>query len=218
MVEWERLELVCASTRQPGTGGQLFCNRSNKRTPDPLVQLLPVQRTGSKASTMTAITWHSGPPPNIGWWRCNTIPEVEAWRWWDGERWSVKVFPNDDLDDVADCALCKDNTRGIKWCDYWPDGARVARNLAVQSTQELQWRRGPPPHVGWWRCQRIVPQIGYEGVWRWWDGLCWSIHCLRSDTSADVGRHALQPSAFGVDDIQWCDDWPEGARVARVKP
>jgi len=39
-------------------------------------------------------TWHSGPPPSVGWWPASTMENESVIRWWNGTYWS---FPLDRL-------------------------------------------------------------------------------------------------------------------------
>lgn len=41
---------------------------------------------------MSAVQWFSGPPPAVGWWPASNCSLLDAYRWFDGEDWSVVVF------------------------------------------------------------------------------------------------------------------------------
>lgn len=42
-------------------------------------------------STEKERVWHKGPPPHIGWWNASLHFDLNAWRWWDGENWSMST-------------------------------------------------------------------------------------------------------------------------------
>ena len=75
--------------------------------------------------------WHSGPPPFPGWWNASSYRSREAWRWWDGERWSSVATPaitaRAAAEQAARPALYHPEFPPIKWTHYWPAGARVPR-------------------------------------------------------------------------------------------
>lgn len=70
--------------------------------------------------------FHSGPPPHIGWWSCDS----GWWRWWNGERWSHGVKPRAMPYTVRRGArkpVPLHNNQAIGWSHYWPENARVPR-------------------------------------------------------------------------------------------
>lgn len=79
-----------------------------------------------------------------------------------------------------------------------------------------KWQAGPPPHVGWWLTK--TPKEGGKSnqEWRWWDGACWSCP-VRSGASARLAAQAAWQASYR-DDIRWCYEWPDGARVQRINP
>ena len=79
---------------------------------------------------MSARTWHSGPPPHVGWWNASIMLIEDAWRWWDGDRWSRAVYENESANDAAHSAslpAAEPRNESIKWTDYYPKNARVSR-------------------------------------------------------------------------------------------
>ena len=38
---------------------------------------------------MSKAKWFSGPPPSVGWWPASKGRVMNAYRWWDGTRWSA---------------------------------------------------------------------------------------------------------------------------------
>lgn len=43
--------------------------------------------------------WNKGKPPEAGWypaWRISSPSWNNAWRWWDGQRWSWCAFPHEN--------------------------------------------------------------------------------------------------------------------------
>ena len=79
-------------------------------------------------------------------------------------------------------------------------------------TKPIIWNSGPPPSVGWW----LTLAKGHtEPAWRW-RGNVWS--CMASDCLSVGPILAMchdTPTLTPEADIQWCDYWPEGARVCR---
>lgn len=85
---------------------------------------------------MSTIVWNDGAPPAVGWWCCtdNIFGTGERWRWWDGDCWSYFAEPThapEQVNWIAAQPLRWTMTRMIvvKWCDYWPVDARVAREV-----------------------------------------------------------------------------------------
>ena len=80
---------------------------------------------------MSEIKWHSGPPPHVGWWRVKpSWKRVPSWRWWDGNEWSLSVTSKASpmiAEIVAGVEADATYAKTIKWCDYWPENARVPR-------------------------------------------------------------------------------------------
>jgi len=78
---------------------------------------------------MTTLTWHKGPPPHRGWWATDYAESgLIEWRWRSDEWWSWVVRTADTPQEI-DRYAAKQETRQdqIRWCDYWPPNARVAR-------------------------------------------------------------------------------------------
>jgi hypothetical protein len=81
---------------------------------------------------------------------------------------------------------------------------------------EIVWHKGPPPHVGWW-CSAICGDVTY---WRWfgYDGN-FSVSVSSDDKGWNLNFIALQAKCrMPIDSTNWCDYWPENARVPRVDP
>lgn len=79
---------------------------------------------------MTERTWHSGPPPHVGWWNASNYRCHDVWRWWNGVVWSTCCFDRNAADVAATHAVnaAWDVLQpGIKWSDYWPENASVPR-------------------------------------------------------------------------------------------
>lgn len=65
-------------------------------------------------------TWHSGSPPEIGWWPASMEQDPNCLRWWNGKHWSVTVFSEEKAKAAADWALWKScNQDEIQWCARW---------------------------------------------------------------------------------------------------
>jgi hypothetical protein len=83
----------------------------------------------------------------------------------------------------------------------------------MESTKENRvWRKGPPPHVGWWNASTEKD----SGIWRWWSGEYWSPAVNQTSNPGDVlyasGRRGCQGA------VRWNDYYPADARVPRVDP
>lgn len=76
------------------------------------------------------------------------------------------------------------------------------------------WRRGPPPHVGWWQAS----QVRNEDVWRWWNGVNWSIGVHPGRSAEEAARSASIPEVRSTAPILYTTYWPENARVPRIDP
>ena len=85
--------------------------------------------------------------------------------------------------------------------------------IPYDSASPLEWRKGAPPHVGWWLA-------GYErlrNVWRWWDGRQWSRPAYDHQPAQHAAICALRRDDK-QDAILWSHYYPEGARVPRITP
>lgn len=78
---------------------------------------------------MSERTWHSGPPPHIGWWNASNRQDPTAWRWWDGSCWSLACRPDVSIEGVKFLSKRKARLHDptIQWTDYYPENARVPR-------------------------------------------------------------------------------------------
>jgi hypothetical protein len=75
-------------------------------------------------------TWRSGPPPFPGWWNASFNRDPEAWRWWNGARWSMPAYPhqtNTSARAVARQGSSLSIQADIEWRHYYPANARVPR-------------------------------------------------------------------------------------------
>lgn len=90
---------------------------------------------------MNERTWHSGPPPHVGWWNASAMTNDNVWRWWDGKQWSKIVFDT-ELPKAAGKKtlkkLPKDLQSTIEWTDYWPENARVPRIVINLPLKEIE--------------------------------------------------------------------------------
>lgn len=75
----------------------------------------------------------------------------------------------------------------------------------------LDWHKGPPPHVGWWEASRFSER----GIWRWWDGFCWSLGANEFDSAEFAGTLATCKDRTCAD-VVWTNRYPANARVPRV--
>lgn len=73
-------------------------------------------------------TWHSGPPPHVGWWNASRCRQLTSWRWWNGMNWSEAAFSVDNRRHAAIYARFKVfDQKDIEWTYYYPKNARVPR-------------------------------------------------------------------------------------------
>lgn len=81
--------------------------------------------------------------------------------------------------------------------------------------KQLEWHRGPPPHVGWWNASKVRDVI----AWRWWSGTAWSVPAYPEYSMQNVWRMSRRRlSQTEQRDIEWTWHWPENARVERIAP
>lgn len=76
---------------------------------------------------MSERVWHKGPPPFPGWWNASVQQDEDAWRWWDGKRWSWLAFSWHPAKEAAYAAVHESMDTPISGTDYWPENARVPR-------------------------------------------------------------------------------------------
>jgi len=65
-----------------------------------------------------------------------------------------------------------------------------------------QWRKGPPPEIGWWPASGVQDHTAI----RWWDGHMWSCPAIPFDSAEDAASAANKISQF-QDRIEWTDRW-----------
>lgn len=98
-----------------------------------------------------------------------------------------------------------------------PERRRLTRKAepeVVEVPTGRTWRKGPPPHAGWWNASRSRD----TEVWRWWNGARWS-----ADAFSEMGAYmaadiAGMPSIEHPAQIEWSDYWPENAGIERSAP
>jgi hypothetical protein len=85
--------------------------------------------------------------------------------------------------------------------------------------KDKRWRKGFPPHTGWWNASRSkTPES-----WRWFDAdkKQWGEYCNDSFGASEAGQRAAN-SAYATSDpdkqIKWRSYYPKDARVPRVDP
>lgn len=71
--------------------------------------------------------WYQGQPPHIGWWNASISRQENAWRWWDGFRWSEVAWSHYNSAEAlasserpARLAVHRD----IEWTTYYPTKMR----------------------------------------------------------------------------------------------
>lgn len=75
--------------------------------------------------------------------------------------------------------------------------------------KDLIFHDSPPPCVGWYNASTARD----PNVWRWWDGVCWSLAVHRTAHSTYAGEAAKSEALSPQKLIQWSTYWPENARV-----
>lgn len=75
----------------------------------------------------TLRTWHSGPPPHVGWWNASAGRFADTWRWWNGVQWSLGYFESSRAAFIKIRTIPKRLAPDVRWSDYYPEGARVPR-------------------------------------------------------------------------------------------
>lgn len=77
---------------------------------------------------MSERVWHKGPPPFPGWWESSPLETPGAWRWWNGNCWSLNCRPNESTREIKRRASFPSLASDVMaWTDYWPENARVPR-------------------------------------------------------------------------------------------
>lgn len=76
--------------------------------------------------------------------------------------------------------------------------------------KEFKWRKGNPPHPGWW----LANSIRSRAIWSFWDGRNWSMGYLDSDSIPET----VEQLGLRWSPPEWCWHWPKGARVKRINP
>lgn len=79
------------------------------------------------------------------------------------------------------------------------------------------WRKGPPPHVGWWNATSD-PKDAPE-TFSWWNGRRWSLGSQPDADAEMAARRAKFPRDIGdAPNVRWTHYYPLNARVPRVDP
>lgn len=170
--------------------------------------------------------WHPGAPPFVGWWNASTSANPQTWRWWDGWRWSWAAGPEHTPVEAASRArrrLTAEQGLPIRWTWAWPEGARTRREPPTVAldrepadgpwlgTPARLWRKGPPPHPGWWNAA-TRPRAE---LWRWWNGRRWSAPVHRTATAEEAARIAAIPAKTS-EPIRWTIRYPRRTAVPRA--
>lgn len=77
--------------------------------------------------------------------------------------------------------------------------------------EDLIWRKGPPPHVGWWNASTKRD----EHIWRWWNGRYWSMPANEDFSAKWAGRASRKKAVFCLD-VEYRTFYPKNARVPRI--
>jgi hypothetical protein len=68
------------------------------------------------------------------------------------------------------------------------------------------WKSGSPPSIGWWPASTQAS----DGVFRWWDGRCWSLAAVSDLSSSEAGDQARRESV-NSQYVLWTErpiEWP----------
>lgn len=165
--------------------------------------------------------WHDGAPPHVGWWCASRTGIYEHWRWWNGSRWSAPAHQKDSPAEAARAARTPADVHvyPIRWCLHWPQNARAIRldpyNAAMRGRLPALdvwadeprglWNTGAPPHIGWWNASTHPRQ----DIWRWWDGVGWSMPAHENDPLEKVAQYARIQSGLALDAVRWTRRWPK---------
>ena len=80
------------------------------------------------------------------------------------------------------------------------------------------WHDSAPPHAGWWLTRLVLAgRYVYSQYWRCWNGSHWSFPVSEAASPRIAGR-AARMIDHSTGAIQWCNYWPEHARVPRIDP
>jgi hypothetical protein len=74
------------------------------------------------------------------------------------------------------------------------------------------WNTGSPPHIGWWNAS---PKERKD-VWRWWNGLLWSIPAFEHESASVAGWKSSSIEQCDQSVIKWSDFWPRCGTQKRV--
>lgn len=86
--------------------------------------------------------------------------------------------------------------------------------MTADEAKKLVWRRGKPPHIGWW-----LASTDRDGrSWRWWDGKQWSMNVHDHRAARTAARRAKKPTKHTSRTIWWSPYYPANARVPRIAP
>lgn len=80
------------------------------------------------------------------------------------------------------------------------------------TTKDRKWRKGPPPHVGWWNAS----VRRFKHAWRWWDGEQWSYAASTDMRASQAGMLAMFKQQ--TPGVEYRTYYPENARVPRIDP
>ena len=86
--------------------------------------------------------------------------------------------------------------------------------MSEEKPDPTEWRRGPPPHVGWWNASASRD----PKVWRWWDGNRWSLPVGENRSSEYAAQRVKAIPFVTTNGIKWRHHYPENARVPRINP
>lgn len=50
--------------------------------------------------------WNKGAPPSIGWWPASVTKNENEIRWWNGEKWSFSVRPDNNSTEAGTASRC----------------------------------------------------------------------------------------------------------------
>lgn len=85
---------------------------------------------------------------------------------------------------------------------------------------DIEWHKGRPPFPGWWRMRERRKPNGSSAwleLWHWYDGRATSMGAYEYHGPEEAAYRATL-KGVSISEMEWCWDWPKGAKVMRKAP